>query len=365
MKNLDKYSTKIKNLVHSSISQNKISQATFGEALKLTYPKILQPMILSNLGEAFNKLGKYALAKESLEKAISLANLPNTYNNLALTFKALGNLEGALTHLSKASQLHPNSVLINQNLAETYLAMDHDPKAIEYFYKALALDKKNQSVKFKLYALLGKKMDSAPKRYVSDLFNKYSETYEQHLLSSLNYEVPKEISHYIDLKYGKTRNLGRVLDLGCGTGLCGLGLEARCTELIGIDLSKQMLIKAKEKNAYTHLENVDLTKYLKNSKLKFDVMIAADVLIYLGKLDKLFHYSRRAIRDGGRFIFSIEVTSTNCFQVNKTGRFSHNKEYIEELASKEFWHIEFEKEINIRNENSWPVRGLLFSLLKK
>ena len=51
-------------------------------------------------------------------------------------------------------------------------------------------------------------------------------------------------------------------------------------------------------------------------------MIAADVLIYLGKLDKLFRYSRRAIRDGGRFIFTVEVTNTNRFQVNKTGRFS-------------------------------------------
>ena len=126
-----------------------------------------------------------------------------------------------------------------------------------------------------------------------------------------------------------------------------------------------MLIKAKEKNIYTHLKNVELTKYLKNSKSKFDIMIAADVLIYLGKLDKLFRYSRRAIRDGGRFIFSVEVTNTNRFQVNKTGRFSHSRKYIEELAKKELWHIEFEKEINIRQENSLPVRGLFFSLLKK
>ncbi|PQM56973.1 MAG: hypothetical protein CML39_01645 [Rhodobacteraceae bacterium] len=365
LESLNKYSTQIKNLVHSSTSQNEISLATFDKAVKLTFPKILEPKMLSNLGEAFNKLGKYSSAQAVLEKAISLAHLPNTYNNLALTAKALGNLDGALIHLSKARQILPNSVLINQNLAETHLAMGHDSKAIEYFNKALVLDHKNQSVKFKLYALLGKKMDSAPERYVSDLFDKYSETYDRHLLSSLNYEVPKEISEYINLRYGTTRKLGTVLDLGCGTGLCGLGLIDRCTELIGIDLSKQMLIKAKEKNIYTHLKNVELTKYLKNSKSKFDVMIAADVLIYLGKLDKLFRYSRRAIRDGGRFIFTVEVTNTNRFQVNKTGRFSHSRKYIEELAEKELWYIEFEKQINIRKENSSQVRGLLFSLLKK
>jgi len=196
------------------------------------------------------------------------------------------------------------------------------------------------------------------------LFDKYSETYDQHLLSSLDYTVPEKISHLINEKYGKTGTIGRVLDLGCGTGLCGVEIKDRCSELIGIDLSKQMLIKAKQKSAYTHLENIEITEYLRKSKSMFDIMIAADVLIYVGKLDKLFLYCSRKIRSGGCFIFSIETTETKNFQVNKTGRFSHNKKYIEDLAKKTLWHINSKEETEIRKENGFPVRGFLFSLIK-
>ena len=165
------------------------------------------------------------------------------------------------------------------------------PEAIEHFKKTLVYEKTNKFAEFKLNALLGKNIISAPESYVSNLFDRYSETFENHLLSSLAYKVPKEISRYISSTYGKTFKLDRVLDLGCGTGLCSITLKGNCSELIGIDLSQQMLIKAKEKSLYTQLEQKELTKYLKSSKLQCDLIIAGDVLIYIGKLDELFYYS--------------------------------------------------------------------------
>ena len=363
--NLQSYSKAIKNIVLSSTTNNKIDPKSFSEAIKLTSPKILEAKILNNLGNALNKLGDYISAKHYLESALSLSNLPHAQNNLALTLKSLGDLDGALIHLSKAYQTIPDSALINHNLAETYLAKGNELKAIEHFKKTLTYEKANKFAAFKLNALLGKNIISAPDSYVSNLFDRYSETFENHLLSSLAYKVPKEISRYISSTYGKTFKLDRVIDLGCGTGLCSITLKGNCSELIGIDLSQQMLIKAKEKSLYTQLEQKELTKYLKSSKLKCDLIIAGDVLIYVGKLDDLLYYSNQTSKKGGRFIFSIELSNTGDFKINKTGRFSHSKSYITKLAHKYNWHIDYEKEIELRKEHNKTVKGVLFALLKR
>ena len=167
----------------------------------------------------------------------------------------------------------------------------------------------------------------------------------------------------LDERYSMDR-IQSMLDLGCGTGLCGVTLRGRCSELIGVDLSEQMLGKAKKKGVYTQLEKIELTKYLKNSKLKFDLIIAGDVLIYVGKLDKLFHYCNQAIKANASFIFSVEESKTGNFKINKTGRFSHNREYIKKTAAKHGWYVKTENKINVRKENHYKIKGFIFSLTK-
>ena len=364
LKNSTNYTTAIKKILHSTNSINKISLESFREAVKVTSPKLLEAKLLNNTGNALNKLGKYELAKKILERALSLEVLPYAYNNLAMTLKAQGNLEDSLVNLSKAERLLPNSALISYNLAETYLSKGVESKAVKYFKKTLEQDKRNKSAQHKLNALLGKTTPSAPAIYISNLFDKYASTFDHHLSSSLDYRVPEEIRKCINTQYGEYSTFDRVLDLGCGTGLCGVTLRGRCSELIGVDLSEQMLGKAKKKGVYTQLEKIELTKYLKNSKLKFDLIIAGDVLIYVGKLDKLFHYCNQAIKAKARFIFSVEEAKTGNFKINKTGRFSHNREYIRKAAAKHGWYVETENKINVRKENHYMIKGFIFSLTK-
>ena len=52
------------------------------------------------------------------------------------------------------------------------------------------------------------------------------------------------------LKENPGGTLGSVLKLGCGTGLAGLEIKEHCTKLEGIDLSKSMLEKARNRDIY-------------------------------------------------------------------------------------------------------------------
>ncbi len=365
LRNLESYSIAIKKIITSSTTNQKICVKSFNLALNLASPKKLEPKILNNLGNALNKLGKYTSAKKCLEKALSLNKCAYAYNNLALALKALGNSRDALVNLYHANAMDRNSPLINYNIAETHLVLGNTVQATIHFEKTLELEKNNESAAFKLKLLLGEPINIAPKEYVSDLFNKYAETFDRHLISVLKYKVPNEIHRDILRAYGKSTSLGRVLDLGCGTGLCGFPLKGRCEELVGIDLSESMLIKASQKSAYTQLKNVEILKYLKESKSKFDLVLAGDVCIYFGSLNKLFRYCASVCKNGSRFIFSIETSHCADFTLNLTGRFSHNKNYISHLATKYRWRVDGEKGIDIRLEGEKRVQGLLFTLLKE
>ncbi len=75
-----------------------------------------------------------------------------------------------------------------------------------------------------------------------------------------------------------------VLDAGCGTGLCGPLLRPYASRLVGVDLSGGMLDHARRKEIYTDLVQSELTEFLAAQQRAFDVIVAADTLVYFGDL---------------------------------------------------------------------------------
>lgn len=79
-----------------------------------------------------------------------------------------------------------------------------------------------------------------------------------------------------------------ILDLGCGTGLAGAWLKDYAKTLIGVDISEQMVNAARKKMLYQELYVMPINEYLSKSKRKFDLVVAADVVSYIGDLTNLF-----------------------------------------------------------------------------
>ncbi|MBF0127148.1 MAG: methyltransferase domain-containing protein, partial [Magnetococcales bacterium] len=97
----------------------------------------------------------------------------------------------------------------------------------------------------------------------------------------------------------------RVLDAGCGTGMVGGLLRDRAAGLDGVDLSADMLEKAREKGLYDRLHLGDLLLFMTDHPATYDVVVSAATLIHFGDLSRLFLAVARTLRPGGCFVFTL------------------------------------------------------------
>ena len=74
---------------------------------------------------------------------------------------------------------------------------------------------------------------------------------------------------------------------------------------------------------------------------KYELIIAGDVLIYIGDLSEVFRLCSNVMIENARFIFSIEVEKTKNYSAKLTGRYSHNYNYIKKLTQQNNLIIEF------------------------
>ena len=84
----------------------------------------------------------------------------------------------------------------------------------------------------------------------------------------------------------------KVIDLGCGTGLCGIKLRDISNGLTGVDLSKNMIAKARKRQVYDHIITGDIVDILSLSTEKYDLFVSSDVLVYFGELTTIFNAVR-------------------------------------------------------------------------
>ena len=86
--------------------------------------------------------------------------------------------------------------------------------------------------------------------------------------------------------------------------------------MMGIDLSKEMLAYAKSLNAYDALCCGNINKFIPGeNNFFFDLIIAADVLVYCGKLDNIFELCAKALKINGLFAFTIELLEHQGYQL--------------------------------------------------
>jgi predicted TPR repeat methyltransferase len=200
-----------------------------------------------------------------------------------------------------------------------------------------------------------------PLHAVAELFDRYAGHFDAHLQGSLQYHVPEMIADTI-IALQPGNNLD-VLDMGCGTGLCGPLLRPWAATLQGVDISREMLKKARERGVYDRVEQGDLVDTLRQSTQSFDLLVAADVLIYFGDLAPAFESAASALRPGGLLAFSVESFEGDRYQLRPgTLRFLHSKAYVQHLATIYGFKEESITPIMVRCEAGQPVAGYLVVL---
>jgi len=237
--------------------------------------------------------------------------------------------------------------------------------AVDAYQEVLAIDPDDHGGAAVRIASMGRGETPvrAPDAYVETLFDQHAEVFEDVLVEQLGYHVPMLVRQRLqDLKLGSFK---RMLDLGCGTGLTGTALNDLCEEMIGIDISENMVVIADEKEVYETLFVAEVEDFLDdNDEDPFDLITATDVLPYLGALEPLFFGAAENMNSGGIFIFSSETLPEKLadgrpYMVGPHQRFIHTETYIRErLAATGFELIEI-MEINVRMQEGQPSPGHL------
>lgn len=169
-------------------------------------------------------------------------------------------------------------------------------------------------------ALTAEPVSRAPKEYVAAYFDRFADTFDEQLFGVLQYCGPLKLAELVTATGAPT---ARTLDLGCGTGAAGPILRERAQSLAGVDLSPRMLDKARAKGIYDELAEADMVEYLAERPGAFDLIFAADSLIYLGDLRPLIDAAARALVPGGSLAVTLETTAKGAYELHPSGRFAH------------------------------------------
>lgn len=105
----------------------------------------------------------------------------------------------------------------------------------------------------------------------------------------------------------------RVLDVGCGTGTSAQPLReyVQFGELVGVDISQNLLNIAKDKNIYSKTVCSDALSYISGELNPYDVLIASETFSYFKDLNQAFDTFNQKLKMGGMLFFSIRHNTFN------------------------------------------------------
>lgn len=196
--------------------------------------------------------------------------------------------------------------------------------------------------------------------YVRHLFDQFSADYDERMIGQLGYRAPQILRALFDLVMPGRDRLA-VLDLGCGTGLTGVSFRDVAARLDGIDLSPAMVDKARARNLYDRLLVGDIESAL-DGTTQYDLLLAADTLVYLGDLEPVFSRARRNLRDHGFFLFTVERNPDEGFALGPKRRWRHSEAYLREQAVKAGFDVAGFMAAVPRHEANQPVEGFAVAL---
>lgn len=348
--------------------------------------------VLANLGTACFHLGRWDEAIATLEQATAaVPRDAEAWICLGLSHEARGHWQSAVNALERGLELDPGRAMAWLVCGQCRLRLGQETMALSDFEHALAIDPEFAQAWTARGTLLRElhRVDEAaecfekaralgadpelhdyflasvregvappapPRRYVEALFDDYAGGYEAHLLDQLRYEAHESLVRPL-LNGG--RRFRAVLDLGCGTGLCGALIHPMADLIDGVDVSAAMLEEARRLGLYRDLTHDDLVHYLETTGLRPDLVMAADVFIYVGELAPVFRSVRRILKPEGRFAFTVELAPAGQdVRLLPSLRYAHSEAYIRRLAQTHDFKVRDLFVGTLRRDQGRPVPGL-------
>lgn len=325
-----------------------------------------EPSFHANYGNILMRAERNAEAAAAYRKAIELdPKSHHAHFHFGLLLMQANYVREAEQSFRRALELLPNDINTLGNLASACSRQGKMEEAGKLYEQILQLRPNEAHALHFLNMLNGQEAQTAPQDYVVGLFDGYAEKFDRHLVEGLRYRAPSLLRDAVGRVAKDVRGAWRVLDLGCGTGLCGPLFRDLAAHLSGVDLSPKMLEKARAKHVYDEISEGDLRGALQRVEPgALDLAVSADVLIYVGDLDEVFEACGRALREGGLFAFTIESFPGEGYTLRPSGRFAHSDAYIQALREKHGFALTLREDVVLRMEKRQPLSGYLYILRK-
>ncbi len=352
----------------------------------------------NNLGAALHLLGRLAEAEASCRRALAIdPDYAEAHSNLGAVLHRLGRLAEAEASCRRALEIRPDHIEARRNLGTSLLQQERLDEAVHQFQQVLLLDPGNTKVHLDLLNAIYRLNLVAPDQalvlalrllatfpedgvlrrgvggiagtdysaemeanYTTVLFDQFADEFED-VLGKLHYDIPQQLALAAGMNGGGAADLD-ILDAGCGTGLCGLHLKPRARRLVGVDLSANMLAKAGAKGLYDTLAQDDVVSFMAANPAGFDLVLAADVLIYIGDIVPLCRAAFAALRPGGVLAVSVESLEDEAgapFVLSPSGRYRHRAAYLRESFALAGFTLDPLRNLSGRMESDHPVPCLI------
>lgn len=270
-----------------------------------------------------------------------------------------GDLAAAADLLAQTLELAPGYASAWFMLGEVREKLGERDAAVAAFQKAASADRQDRhGARLHLIRLGAVPVAAMPEGYVRTLFDGYAPKFDHALTQGLGYRAPELLLKAVQAS-GLPMKFGAALDLGCGTGLGGAAFKPFCGTLTGVDLSPAMLAQAKAKNIYDRLAEGDVVAFLKAETARYDLVLAADVYMYLDDLHPVLDAVAAVLAPNAAVAFSVETHDGEGVMLRDTLRYAHSASHVRDaLAAAGLTLVSLDSAAT-RTEKGVPVPGLI------
>jgi predicted TPR repeat methyltransferase len=303
---------------------------------KNTFKKWLSSKSLYTYYLEFIKFTKTQLQK--------LKDLADTNYQLGVYHLRQHNMADAELRFRIVLFINPNHTNALYNLAKCLFIRNKKEKALAILNTALKLQPKFPEAEYLLNVMTNNAtLKLIPISIIEEYFDSSAEKYDEEFNVEKGYKLPENLLNLLfeSLNPKKTYS---VLDVGCGTGQCGLKFVNKLPtpELYGIDISKNMLniaskITLHDEPIYKKLIHQDYQEFLTKTKNNYDIIIAGLSLHYQSTLSTTLKHITQILNKHGYVAFSVEKVDNDNIEFKLNGSFEnfcYNEDYITQEIKK-------------------------------